>query len=90
MMNIFKKPSGNVESSTELKAMEELSINNGNGQSYGYILYRTKVSELQQGSILTIKGHPRDLLQIIVNGVMLNEPILKLTDLTEVGSWAVR
>ena len=72
--------------------MEELSINNGNGQSYGYILYRAKLTgaKLHQGSLLTIKGHPRDLLQIIVNGVMLNEPILKLTELTEVGSWAVK
>jgi len=37
--------------------MEEMSINNGNGQSYGYILYRAKLTgaELQQGSVLTIK-----------------------------------
>jgi hypothetical protein len=37
--------------------MEELSINNGNGQSYGYILYRAKLTGalLQQGTALTIK-----------------------------------
>jgi hypothetical protein len=53
-------------------------------------LYRARLTgaQLQQGSVLTIKGRPRDLLQILVNGVMLNEPILKLSDLTEVGSWA--
>jgi hypothetical protein len=61
------QPSANIEFSSELKSMEELNINNGNGQSYGYILYRAKLTgaQLQQGSVLTIKGHPRDLLMVI-------------------------
>ena len=30
------------EVSEKLKSMEQLSLNNGNGQSYGYIVYRKK------------------------------------------------
>jgi hypothetical protein len=72
--------------------MEELNINGGSGQSYGFILYRTKLGaqQLKQGSKLTIRGRPRDYLQIIVNGVMLNKPMLNVSDLLTVGSWAVR
>ena len=43
----LSKPVDNVELKSELKPMEQLSINNGNGQSYGYILYRTKLSGSQ-------------------------------------------
>ena len=30
------------EVSEKLKSMEQLSLNNGNGQSYGYIVYRKR------------------------------------------------
>ena len=44
--------------------MEQLDINNGNGQGYGYIVYR-KTLVLQAGMKLKIRGHPRDLVQVI-------------------------
>ena len=44
--------------------MEQLDINNENGQSYGYIVYR-KTLVLQAGMTLKIRGHPRDLVQVI-------------------------
>ena len=37
--------------------MEQLEINNGGGQGYGFILYRKKIG---QGSKLTIKGKVKD------------------------------
>ena len=49
--------------SEKVKSMEQLSLNNGNGQSYGYIVYRKKLN-LQQGSVLSMRGRPRDLLQV--------------------------
>ncbi len=44
-------------------SMERLPINDGNGQSYGYIVYRKQL-ELTQGSKILIRGHVRDLLQV--------------------------
>jgi len=70
--------------------MEQLNINNGNGQSYGYIVYR-KTLVLKQGMTLTIRGHPRDLVQVMVNGVQVNDPIYNLADLgRNFGSWGLR
>ena len=46
---------------------------------------------LRPGSRLTVRGHPRDLVHLMVNGVMLNEPIYNLADLgRNFGSWALR
>ena len=77
------------EVSEKLKSMEQLSLNNGNGQSYGYIVYRKRLS-LRQGSVLSMRGRPRDLLQVMVNGVMVNDPIMNILELSKFGSWAVR
>ena len=73
--------------SPDLISMEQLPFNNGNGQSYGYIVYRKKVSGLHQGSTLQIRGHIRDLLQVMVNGKMVNAPILNVADLARFGAW---
>ena len=75
--------------SDKLKSMEQLKLNNGSGQSYGYIVYRTKMA-LKQGSVLSMRGHPRDLLLVMVNGVLVNDPIMSIPDLAKFGSWAVR
>lgn len=70
--------------------MEQLNINNGNGQSYGYIIYRKEV-QISFGDVLTIRGHPRDLVQVLVNGVQVNPIIATPGDLgTKFGSWALR
>jgi len=70
--------------------MEKLNINNGNGQSYGYIIYRKEV-QISVGSVLKIRGHPRDLLQVLVNGVQVNDIIATPGDLgSSFGSWALR
>jgi len=78
------------ETLTKPTWMEALSVNNGNGQSYGYLVYRKEVT-LQAGSVLKIRGHPRDLVQVMVNGVNVNPPLLTTSALqTTFGSWAVR
>lgn len=82
-------PEDHKEISNALKSMEELNINNFNGQSYGYIVYRKKLP-IKQGAVLSMRGRPRDLLHVLVNGVMVNKPLLTLLDLNNFGSWAVR
>lgn len=77
------------ETSADLKSMEQLKLNNGNGQSYGYIVYRKKI-QLRNGQVLSMRGRPRDLLQVVVNGVMLNKPLLSFLDLANFGVWAVK
>ena len=68
--------------------MEQLEfLNGGNGQSYGYIVYRKKIQNLKSGSILKIRGHVHDLLAAMVNGVMIHDPILSIADMNKFGSW---
>ena len=43
--------------------MEQLRLNNGNGQSYGYIVYRKKLA-IRQGATLAMRGRPRDLMLV--------------------------
>ena len=78
------------QTNTKPLPMEKLDINNGNGQSYGYIVYRKTLS-LRPGMTLTIRGHPRDIVQVMVNGVQINSPIYDLADLGRTfGSWGLR
>ena len=37
-----------------------------------------------------MRGHVRDLLQLMVEGKQMNSPLLGITDLNEFGSWAIR
>ncbi len=88
-MSFFQPPQARFYS-PELLAMEELyTMNNGGGQSQGYILYR-KQFDLRDGVNITIRGHVRDLLYLIVNGQIINDPILHDIDLNKFGSWAPR
>ena len=60
---LFFQPEVHREFSNVLKSMEELPINNFNGQSYGYIVYRKKMP-IKQGAVLSMRGRPRDLLHV--------------------------
>jgi len=83
-------PSTMREVRREATHMEALNVTGGNGQSYGYIVYRKEVV-LRAGSTLVIRGHPRDLVQVMVNGVMVNPPLLHTMDLLRTfGSWGMR
>ncbi len=73
-----------------LLSMEQLPINGGSGQSYGYINYRKVVNNLAQGSVIVVRGHVRDLLQVMVNGMMIHEPITSLSEIGNFGSFGPR
>jgi len=83
-------PEQSRESRNKPTPMEQLDINNGNGQSYGYIVYR-KTLVLRPGMKIKIRGHPRDLVQMMVNGVQVNEGVFNLADLgRNFGSYGLR
>ena len=65
-------------------------LNEGNGQSYGYVIYRQEVWGLKSGDKLKIKGRVHDLLIVMINGVMVNKPIVNIFGALEFGSWGLR
>ena len=71
-------------------SMEQLPINNDNGQSYGFIIYRKTNVTVTDSSNLKIRGHVRDLAQVLVNGQLQTPPIKSQADLKSFGSWFPR
>jgi len=60
-----------VKNVEKAMSMEQLPINNGNGQSYGYIVYRKVLGELKNGDVF--KGSwPRDFATILVDGDLID------------------
>ena len=52
----------------------------------------TSLSQLSlvDGDVLTVRGHIRDLLQVMVDGVMINKPILDVPGLrNDFGTWTM-
>lgn len=83
------KPSSQIVESASLLSMEELPINNENGQSYGFTVYR-KTVDLEASSTLKVRNHIRDLAQVLVNGQLQTPPIMSTDDLNNFGSWVTR
>uniref|UniRef100_A0A2P2I5I9 Beta-galactosidase n=1 Tax=Hirondellea gigas TaxID=1518452 RepID=A0A2P2I5I9_9CRUS len=67
--------------------MEALPMNKMSGQSYGYIFYSTKAVVAPTWSTLMIKGHVRDMAQVMVNGGMVTKPYGDGADLNSFGFW---
>lgn len=61
--------------------MENLPGNNGNGQSYGYTLYETTISD---GGILNSRGNVRDRALVSLSRASLN-PANARSDPTPLG-----
>lgn len=83
---IIDQVSDSVESEN-LIPMEQLPINNNSGQSYGYIVYRKQNLDLPADSKLTINGHIRDTVMVLVNGALISEPLQTDKDLDGFGFW---
>lgn len=78
-----------VNSPTVL-SMEDLPINNFNGQSYGFTVYR-KIVNVQSNSVLKVRNHFRDFAQVLIDGQLQTPPILTMEDLAKnFGSWYPR
>ncbi|XP_060528721.1 beta-galactosidase-1-like protein 3 [Cylas formicarius] len=67
-------------------SMENMDINNGNGQSYGYVVYR-KTLDLDANSLLKIVGRVCDTVIVLVNGKRVSPVLAKAADLNNFGTW---
>ncbi|XP_060519255.1 beta-galactosidase-1-like protein 2 [Cylas formicarius] len=67
--------------------MELLDINNGSGQSYGYVVYRKKGIDISAGSTLTIEGHVCDTVMVLINGKLVSKVYESVEDLDGFGFW---
>lgn len=78
-----------IVSSDVVLSMEELPINDMNGQSYGFVVYRHR-AHVTNSSQLRIRGHVRDYAQVLVNEQLQTPPTTSLLDLEAFGSWYPR
>nr|XP_045607884.1 beta-galactosidase-1-like protein 2 [Procambarus clarkii] len=67
--------------------MELLPINNQSGQSYGYILYTTNAYLAAPNATLKIRGHVRDMAQVLVDGEVITKPYSNPLDVSAFGFW---
>ncbi|KAJ8920373.1 hypothetical protein NQ315_005238 [Exocentrus adspersus] len=67
--------------------MEKLDINDGSGQSVGYIVYRKENIDLKANTILKIKGHICDTAIVLVDGVLVSPILNTKKDLDGFGYW---
>lgn len=67
--------------------MEKLPIHHNSGQSYGYIIYRRENLNILANSLLTITGHIRDTVMVLVNGILISKPLSSCDDLNGFGYW---
>ena len=78
-----------LESSLNPKpiAMELLDVNNYNGQSYGYIIYRKTNVDIRRNSVLKIHGHVCDTVMVLINGELKSGILSKKSDFRRFGYW---
>lgn len=67
--------------------MEDLPINNNNGQSYGYILYRNTASLTGGMHTIQTMGHVRDMLVMMLNQQRLTPDWKNDIQLNDFGFW---
>ncbi|KAJ8985598.1 hypothetical protein NQ317_015090 [Molorchus minor] len=73
--------------SESLVSMEKLDVNDGSGQSYGYIVYRQENIDIAANAVLTIEGRVCDTLMVLVNGVLVSPALQNSEDLDQYGTW---
>ncbi|XP_071440974.1 beta-galactosidase-1-like protein 2 [Hetaerina americana] len=69
-----------------MQSMEELPINNGNGQSYGYVNYRKHIV-LSANSTLKVSGHVRDIALLLLDNQQKTKSPTNVPDLNGFGFW---
>jgi hypothetical protein len=92
LMNILfianhMQPSNKVIQSDNLLAMEDLPINNDNGQSYGYILYRNTATLTSGTHTIQTIGHVRDLAVFMLDQQRLTSDWKNDAQLNDFGYW---
>lgn len=69
---------------------EDLDVNNGNGQSFGYTLYRHRILVNKKNPIMKLQGRIRDILIVFVDGIRQTEVLNDHTQLQNFGFWDSR
>ncbi|XP_030746583.1 beta-galactosidase-1-like protein 3 [Sitophilus oryzae] len=75
------------DTSSNLISMENMNINGGSGQSYGYVVYRKTGLTLSANSVLKIEGRVCDTVIVLVNGVRVSPILETSSDLNNFGTW---
>lgn len=68
-------------------SMESMDINGGNGQSYGWVVYRKAGLHLPKGAQLRIEGRVCDTVMVLVNGRRVSPVLAEAADLDQFGTW---
>ncbi|XP_018573980.2 beta-galactosidase-1-like protein 2, partial [Anoplophora glabripennis] len=88
--DIVDKNAPYVINSPNVVAMELLDINNGSGQSVGYIAYRKENVDLAAETVLMIEGRICDTAVVLVNGVLVSPVLKSISDIDRFGYWRMR
>lgn len=83
------QPLEKIVVSPSLIPMEDLAVNNGTGQSFGYTLYRQPDWHIptDQDAIMRIEGRVADIAIVMVNQERQTVPLSDVQDLNEFGFW---
>jgi hypothetical protein len=86
--DILRQAPDKIDSDVPL-SMEKLPINQNSGQTYGYIVYHREGLNIPANSVLTITGHVRDTVMVLVNGVLLSNALTSSDHLNDFGYWRI-
>ncbi|XP_026273151.1 beta-galactosidase-1-like protein 2 isoform X2 [Frankliniella occidentalis] len=67
--------------------MEQLKVNQGSGQNYGYIVYRKQNQPLNPGSTLKITGTIKGSAIVVVDNTLKSHPLNSIQDFHNFGYW---
>lgn len=68
--------------------MEQLNVNNGSGQNFGYIVYRKEAHTLQPNSELQITGQIKGAAMVVVDNSLRSPPLQTISDFQGFGYWS--
>lgn len=75
------------QDSLEPVFMENLNVNGGSGQNFGYIVYRKKEQYLVPASTLEIKEKINGAAMVVINNELKSPPLSTVDDLKGFGYW---
>lgn len=87
---IISQPSDVITQIDSVTNMEALDINNGNGQSYGSIVYRKQIDLPSPAAELKISGRIRDVAMVVVDNEQMTKRPESQAALLGFGYWSVK
>nr|AIA09347.1 beta-galactosidase [Periplaneta americana] len=88
---IDKIPAKDRANSDNVVHMEALPVNNGNGQSYGYVLYRHADTSVTTSSVLQVKNDAiYDMGIVMLDGERKTEKLTSVSQVGDFGFWILK